>query len=48
MNKRLEALQKRLKEENIDTILIASAENRRYLTNFSGTFGYVLLGQKNG
>lgn len=45
---RISALQAKLKEENIDAMLIASEENRRYLSGFTGTFGYVLLSQREG
>ena len=48
MNEKFIALQRRLKEENINALLIASPENRRYLANFTGTFGYVLLAQEKG
>ena len=44
----IQALQAKLKQENIDAMLIASEENRRYLSGFTGTFGYVLLSQSEG
>ena len=44
----IQALQAKLKQENIDAMLIASEENRRYLSGFTGTFGYVLLSQSDG
>ena len=32
----IQALQAKLKQENIDAMLIASEENRRYLSGFTG------------
>ena len=32
----IQALQTKLKQENIDAMLIASEENRRYLSGFTG------------
>ncbi len=37
-------LQKRLKEEDLDAFITFSPANRRYLTGFDGSFGFVLLG----
>lgn len=45
MNKRIEQVQKRLKELELETFLVVSPENRRYLTGFTGTAGWVLITQ---
>lgn len=47
MNKRIGAVQNKLKQLEIDSFLVVSAENRRYLTGFTGTSGWVLITQKD-
>ena len=42
---RLERLRERLREEELDSILISSSENRRYLSGFTGSAGYLLVSQ---
>ncbi len=46
MNKRLEKLRSRLTEKAIDGVLITQAENRRYLSGFHGTAGYLIITKK--
>ncbi|MBN1693579.1 MAG: aminopeptidase P family protein [Dehalococcoidales bacterium] len=43
MNKRLEKLRSRLTEKAIDGILITQPDNRRYLSGFHGTAGYLII-----
>jgi Xaa-Pro aminopeptidase len=44
---RLQKLRGKLAEKEIDAIFITQAENRRYLSSFSGTAGYLIItGQK--
>lgn len=40
---RIGKLQERLKTENIDGFLVTCWENKRYLTNFSGSTGWVII-----
>ena len=42
MNNRLERLRARLEEKDLDAILISSAENRRYVSGFTGSAGYLV------
>jgi Xaa-Pro aminopeptidase len=42
---RLQKLRKLLGEADLDAILISSPENRRYLSGFVGTAGYLLISQ---
>lgn len=44
---RLGRLRERLREEELDSILISSPENRRYLSGFTGSAGYLLVSQDN-
>jgi Xaa-Pro aminopeptidase len=46
VNKRLEKLRSRLVEKAIDGILITQSENRRYLSGFHGTAGYLITTKK--
>jgi Xaa-Pro aminopeptidase len=46
MNKRLQKLRGRLVEKELDAIFITQADNRRYLSGFHGTAGYLLITQK--
>ena len=43
MKSRIDRLRKVLKQENVDAILISSPENRRYLSGFSGSAGYLVI-----
>ncbi len=43
MCSRLEALRRRLADHELDAILISQAENRRYLSGFHGSAGYLLI-----
>ena len=45
-NRRL-ALQRKLKEMELDAFLVTSKENRQYLTGFTGSYGWVLLTQND-
>ena len=45
MSMRLEGLRKVLQENELDAILISTPENRRYLSGFSGSAGYLLISQ---
>lgn len=47
MNKRIEQVQERIKALDLDTFLVISPENRRYLTGFTGTAGWVLVTQED-
>ena len=40
---RLQRLREKLQQEELDGILISAAENRRYLSGFSGSAGYLLI-----
>lgn len=43
MNARIQKLRARLAEMGLDAILISQAENRRYLSGFTGSAGYLLV-----
>lgn len=43
MKQRVEKVQNKLKQADIEAILITNAENRRYLSGFTGTAGMVLI-----
>jgi len=43
MTQRLQRLRRRLAEEQLDAILISQAENRRYLSGFTGSAGFLLI-----
>ena len=45
MNTRLEKLREALLEKELDAILISTDENRRYVSGFSGSAGYLLVSQ---
>lgn len=47
MNTRIQAVQERIKALDLETFLVVSPENRRYLTGFTGTAGWVLITQKD-
>jgi len=42
---RVERMQQWLKDNDADCFLVTSPYNRRYLSGFTGTFGYVLIGR---
>jgi Xaa-Pro aminopeptidase len=46
VNKRLKKLRNRLAEKEIDAILITQSDNRRYLSGFDGTAGYLFITEK--
>jgi Xaa-Pro aminopeptidase len=47
VNKRLAKLRSELAEKEIDGILITQSENRRYLSGFYGTSGYLIITAKH-
>ena len=46
MNKRLQKLRREFAENSIDGIFITQSENRRYLSGFDGTAGYLIISAK--
>ena len=46
MDSRLERLRKKLKEKALDAIFVSTPENRRYLSGFAGSSGYLMIDQK--
>jgi Xaa-Pro aminopeptidase len=46
VNKRLKNLRAKFADKGIDAVLITQAENRRYLSSFHGTAGYLLITAK--
>jgi len=47
INNRLQRLRQKLAEKEIDAILISQPENRRYLSGFDGSSGYLLITPQN-
>ena len=45
MNSRIANLRKKLEEKGLDAILISTPENRRYLSGFTGSAGYLVISQ---
>lgn len=45
MSQRLEKLRPRLTEAGLDALLVTQAENRRYLSGFDGSAGWLLISQ---
>lgn len=43
MNNKVERLKKYLKEKNLDSAIVFKPENRRYLSGFTGSSGYVVV-----
>ncbi|MFC1846710.1 M24 family metallopeptidase [Chloroflexota bacterium] len=43
MNNRLDLLRRGLKEKSVEAILISQSQNRRYISGFDGTAGYLLV-----
>lgn len=46
MPHRLDKLRRKLAEKGLDAILISQAENRRYLSGFTGSAGFLLVSQE--
>jgi Xaa-Pro aminopeptidase len=46
VNKRLKNLRAKLAGKGFDAILVTQSENRRYLSGFHGTAGYLIISQK--
>jgi len=47
MNHRLEKLRQKLEENQLETILVSQAENRRYLSGFTSSAGFLLVTEKH-
>ena len=47
MSLKLQKLRQRLDEEELDAILISSPENRRYMSGFTGSAGWLLISRDN-
>ncbi|MEA1959063.1 MAG: Xaa-Pro peptidase family protein [Chloroflexota bacterium] len=47
MNQRLERLRQLLAEKKLDAIFVSQAENRRYLSEFTGSAGFLLVTPKD-
>ncbi len=47
MNNRIDALRDQMKEKSLDAALIYKNENRRYISGFTGTSGYVVITEKS-
>ena len=47
LNNRLQKLRQRLAEKEVDGIIVSQPENRRYLSGFDGSAGYLLITPKN-
>lgn len=45
MNKRVENVRKKFQQHGIDALLITSPTNRRYISGFTGSTGYVLISE---
>lgn len=45
MNRRLRKLRQKLAENELDALLISQPENRRYLSGFAGSAGFLLISQ---
>jgi Xaa-Pro aminopeptidase len=43
MNTRLSALRQKMAEQKLDAMLVTQAENRRYLSGFTGSAGYLFI-----
>ncbi|MCK4273994.1 MAG: aminopeptidase P family protein [Dehalococcoidales bacterium] len=46
MNNRLQKLREKFAEKEIDAVFITQSENRRYLSGFDGTAGFLLITEK--
>jgi Xaa-Pro aminopeptidase len=47
VNDRVQRLREKLAEEGLDSILVTAPENRRYLSDFTGSAGYLLISQEH-
>ena len=47
MSSRLEKLRRKIASEGLDAILISQGENRRYLSGFTGSAGFLLISEKS-
>jgi Xaa-Pro aminopeptidase len=47
MNHRIHKLRQRLHQEHLDAILVSQGENRRYLSGFTGSAGFLLVTEKD-
>ncbi|MBE0415494.1 MAG: aminopeptidase P family protein [Dehalococcoidia bacterium] len=47
MSHRLNKLREKLEEKGLDAILISQGENRRYLSGFTGSAGFLLISEKS-
>src|SRR5438552_4177936 len=47
MNQRLQRLRDALSRHELDAALISNKENRRYLSGFTGSAGYLLISQSD-
>ncbi len=47
MNDRLEKLRRKIASDGLDAILISQGENRRYLSGFTGSAGFLLISEKS-
>ena len=45
MSNRLDKLRGKLREKELDALLVSTPENRRYVSGFTGTAGYLLVSQ---
>ncbi len=43
MSERLERLRERMAERNLDAMLVSNADNRRYLSGFTGSAGFLVI-----
>jgi Xaa-Pro aminopeptidase len=43
VNERITALRKQLQEKELDALLVSQPENRRYLSGFTGSAGYIIV-----
>lgn len=46
MKQRIEKLRAKMAEKNYDGVLVTQAENRRYMSGFTGSSGYLVISQK--
>jgi Xaa-Pro aminopeptidase len=46
MSTRIDSLRRRLDQSELDAVLISQAENRRYLSGFTGSAGFLLISQE--
>jgi len=47
MNHRIHKLRQRLQQEHLDAVLVSQEENRRYLSGFTGSAGFLLITAKD-